>query len=207
VDHCRGFCWGVSLALSLCACSSGGPGASGESSNIGNPGATSQSARTLPSLARGLATPVERAGSPVLPEDSAPEHASSCDPYAGSETAHLSALLNHQLVSRRGAMTDSHESCSLFGDGIRVRVVTVLSSVTEDSARIKCHALAGAGAQFVAGLGSMSWQSPLGVYTAQQGQCLWTQVYQSGSLDLVASRTVALDGARRRALQALPPSE
>jgi hypothetical protein len=203
VDHRHGFCWGVSLALSLCACSSGSPGAPGESSNIGTPGATSQAARTSPSLA----TPIARAGSPVLPEESAPEHAASCDPYAGSETAHLSALLNHPLVSRRGAIADSHASCSLFGDGIRVRIVTVVSSVTEDSARIKCHALAGAGAQFVAGLGAMSWQTPLGVYTAQQGQCLWTQVYQNGSLDLVASRTVAQDRARRWALQALPPSE
>jgi hypothetical protein len=206
VDHGHGFCWVAALALSVCACSSGGPGAPVESSNVGTPGAASQAAKTS-SIARGLATPIERAGSPVLPEDNAPEHAGSCDPYAGPETAHLSALLGHQLVSRRGAMTDSHESCSLFGDGIRVRVVTVLSSATEDSARLKCHALAGAGAQFVPGVGSMSWQSPLGVYTAQQGQCLWTQVYQNGALDLVASRTVAQDAARRRALQALPPSE
>jgi hypothetical protein len=61
------------------------------------------------------------------------------------------------------------------------------------------------GAQFVPGLGSMSWQSPLGVYTAQGGQCLWTQVYRNGSLDAVASLTVAQDVARRRALQAVPP--
>jgi hypothetical protein len=108
----------------------------------------------------------------------------------------------------RGASAESHDACSLFGDGIRVRFVTVLSSVTEDTARLKCHALAGAGAQFVPGVGPMmAWQSPLGLYTAQQGQCFWTQVYQNGSLDLVSSRIVAQDVARRRALQALPPSE
>jgi hypothetical protein len=99
-----------------------------------------------------------------------------------------------------------HESCSLFGDGIRVRFVTVASSVTDASARLKCHSLAGAGAQLVPGVGSTSWQSELGVFTAQTGQCLWTQVYEGGSLDPVASRTVAQDVARRWALQAQVPS-
>jgi hypothetical protein len=144
----------------------------------------------------------------VLPEDGAPERAAACDPYAGSEAAHFSALLGHELVAQRGASADLHDACSLFGDGIRVRFVTVASSVTEDAARLKCHALAGPAAQFLPGVGSMmSWQSPLGVYTAQQGQCFWTQVYASGSLDPVASRAIAQDVARRRALQALPPSD
>jgi hypothetical protein len=150
---------------------------------------------------------MERAASPVFPEDSAPERAAACDAYAGSEAVHFSALLGRQLVARRGANVASHDACSLLGDGIRVRFVTVLSSVTEDSARLKCHELAGAGAQFLAGVGSMmSWQGPLGVYTAQQGLCFSTQVYQNGSLDPVASRTIAQDVARRRALQALPPT-
>jgi hypothetical protein len=151
-------------------------------------------------------TPIERAGSPALPEDDAPEYAASCDSYVGLQGAHLSALLGRPLVGRRGTNADLHDSCSLFGDGIRVRFVTAVKSVTDDAARLKCHTLAGADGQFVPGVASVSWQGQDGVYTAQAGQCLVTQVYQDGALDLVASLTVAQDVARRWAVQMLPPS-
>jgi hypothetical protein len=189
VDRVHGFCCGATIALTVLACGSSGPGSAGESSTLSGQ-------QTPTSLNTGLVT--RRATSPVLPEDSAAERPAACDPYAGSEMAHLSALVGHALVDRRGGSADAHDACSLFGDGIRVRFVTLASSVTEDSARLSCHLRAGAGAQFVAGLDdSMSWQSPAGVYTAQEGQCLWTQVYRGGSVDPVASLAVARDLARR----------
>jgi hypothetical protein len=147
-----------------------------------------------------MVTPFERAASGVLPEDAAPERATACDPYAGAEAGHLSALLGRPLVNRRGATVDQHDVCNLFGDGVRVRLVTLVSSVTEDSARLRCHAQAGAAATFAPGIDSLSWQGEEGVYTAQQGQCIWTQVYRDGALDLAASVTVAQEIARRAAI-------
>jgi hypothetical protein len=198
VDLRQAFGCGAAVALTAFGCSSGDPASPGDLSTASGPRPAS--------LTHTNVTLLERAGSPVLAEDTAPENAAACDSFVGLQAGHLSALLGRQLVGRRGSHADSRDACNLLGDGIRVRFVTALTAATETAARLKCHTLAGVDAQFVPGVASVSWQGQDGVYTVQSGQCLLTQVYQDGSLDLASSLTVAQDIARRWAVQMLPPS-
>jgi hypothetical protein len=199
----QGVCCGAAIALTVLGCSSSGPTSSGDPTGSTSP---VRPASLTQSPTQHNVTPLERAGSPLLPEDSAPEYAAACDSFVGLQAGHISALLGRSLVGQRGSRPDLHDTCSLLGDGIRVRFVTTLTAATETATRLKCHTLAGADAQFIPGVASVSWQGQDGVYTAQSGQCLLTQVYQDGALDLAASLTVAQDVARRWAMQTLLPS-
>jgi hypothetical protein len=197
----RGFCFGATLALTAFACSSGS-GGPGDSRSVSETSGAAPLAQTAALGGRNVSS-FERSGSPALPEDSAPEHVGSCGAFTGSGTAHLSVLLGQSLVARRGALLNAGDTCSLFGDGVRVRLVSVAAFTSDASAQLKCHELAGPTAQFLPTAGAMSWQSADGVFTAQGGQCVWTQVYTNGSLDSAASRSVALDTARRAAMPAV----
>jgi len=170
-------------------CSSGGPGGSTEPVS-GSLGTSSAVGAPLPGA-------VARSSSPVFADDLAPEKATACTAHPQYNARRISTVVGQDLTDRRGAVADSNDACSFFGEGVRVRFVTQAAR-TPAAARFKCQTLAGPDAPATLGARSIAWTGADGVYAVHEGQCYLAQVFDRGSLDLAASLAVAQDVAWRQ---------
>jgi hypothetical protein len=174
-------CSGIAACIAAVAMCGGCGGATEPSSDSSG---VSAAAEAL------VQTPSERSLSPAFAEDGVPSKTSACTRYPQYSARKISALLQRSVTEHRGGTVDSHDACSFFGEGMRVRFVTqVLRS--HASARNACRTLAGAGAEEVLGARSAAWIGSEGVYGVHERQCYLTQVFDNGRLQVDASLRVA----------------
>jgi hypothetical protein len=186
----------AAVLLGVAGCSSAGPSDPATASS--EPGALESAAdgHQAGAIATGARSNAPKFET-FFAEDRGATRATACSAYPQYDPHHIATLLGRSLGERRGGVSEGHDACNLFGEGLRVRFVT---SRTESSAaaRNQCQMLAGNGAQMALGPASTSWVTASGVYTAHNEQCYLTQVIDRGALDRAASLRVAQDVAWRQ---------